>query len=62
MPTSAQYELADLKTGGNLPRLLAEWRAQGLSFHQIARKLEQWDVQVTSTTVWRWTARLEAGQ
>lgn len=54
----SQYPLADRLVGGNLDQRLACWRAEGLSFHEIAFRLREHGVTVTGETVRRWSNEL----
>ena len=55
MKVTAQYRMADRLAGGRLAGILAERRADGQSFDQIARELyAEHGIEVTRQTVANW--------
>jgi len=54
MGAQSTFDLYDRILGGQLRRLLADWRAEGLSLEDIAYRLRDMDVQAKSVTVGRW--------
>lgn len=56
---SSLYELADRVLDGQLIALLTEWRANGLTFADIAHELRtEHEITVTHETVRAWCIRL----
>ena len=55
MPPTPKYDLIDRVLGGTLRTKLNAWRAEGLSYEQIARRLDnEHDINVSTATVCRW--------
>lgn len=54
----SQFPLADRLVGGDLKERIAAWRAEGLSFNDIAIRLrEEHSIAVTDETVRRWAGQ-----
>jgi hypothetical protein len=54
----SQFPLVDRLVGGDLEQRIAAWRAEGLSFNDIAIHLrEQYAIAVTAETVRRWAGQ-----
>ena len=59
MATTSKFDLIDRLLDGRLPGMLAGWRAEGLTYEAIARKLDaEHDITVATATVYRWCADL----
>lgn len=54
MPMASTFPLYDRLLDGELPGLLAEWRAASVSFDEIADRLRAKGVQASRSTVNRW--------
>lgn len=54
----SQFPLVDRLVGGDLKERIAAWRAEGLSFNDIAIRLrEEHGIAVTDETVRRWASQ-----
>ena len=56
MPTASTFPLYDRILKGTLTGLLEEWRAEGVTYDEIAERLRGRGVQTTRSTVQRWCA------
>lgn len=55
VPTGTTFPLVDRLLDGRLAEILTSWRAEGLSYETMARRLEaDHDVTVSIATVYRW--------
>jgi hypothetical protein len=54
----SQFPLVDRLVGGDLEQRITAWRAEGVSFSEIAFRLrEQHEINVTAETVRRWVSQ-----
>jgi hypothetical protein len=61
VPRPSTFPLYDRLMGGGLADLLTEWKAAGASYEAIAERLRnEYDIQVTTSTVFRWMQPEEA--
>ena len=61
-PKGGTYRMANRLADGNLPRLLAEHRAEGTSWDDITRQLHTtYGIEVTAETLRRWAEQLGIG-
>ena len=61
MSGTSKYELVDRIVGGTLTADLHRWRAEGLTYETISRKLaSEKKVDVSAATLHRWVRKLDA--
>jgi transposase len=60
VPRHSTFELYDRLHGGNLGEKLSGWRAEGASLAEIAFRLREIDIPVSTDTVRRWLKDVEA--
>lgn len=58
MGRQTHFELANRLYDGDLRSILEGWRAEGLSFEDIAHKLRENDIRVAGETVRNWSVSL----
>lgn len=60
MARQSNFELYDrLVFRGGLAKQLTDWRTEGHSYEEIAYRMREKGVIVTSVTVWRWVRDME---